>query len=115
MVLVVDDDKGLQESLQALLEMEGYAVAVAGDGLEALQKLEDSQPAVILLDLMMPRMNGHEFLEELQRRGRRPAIPIIVLTADGHAKQKATQLRAEGYVAKPFDITALLNEIDRVL
>jgi two-component system chemotaxis response regulator CheY len=113
-VLVVDDDKGLQESLQSLLEMEGYTVAIAGDGLEALQKLGNFNPSVILLDLMMPRMNGFEFIQELQLRGHRAKVPIIILTADGRARQKAAQVGAEGYLAKPFDILALLEEMDRV-
>jgi len=104
------------ESLQALLETEGYEVALATDGREALQKLDTLEPAVILLDLMMmPRMSGIEFIQELQRSGRRAAIPIIILTADGRTRQKAAQVGAEGYLAKPFDITALLDEIDRLV
>src|SRR5690348_10429116 len=65
-VLVVDDDLGLRETLRSLLELEGYAVALAGDGLDALRALEGVAPDAILLDLMMPRMNGEEFVQELR-------------------------------------------------
>ncbi|HST88389.1 MAG TPA: response regulator, partial [Ktedonobacterales bacterium] len=84
-VLVVDDDRGLRETLRALLELEGYEVALAGDGLDALRALEGLSPDAILLDLMMPRMNGEEFVQELSRRGRRAEFPIIILSADTRA------------------------------
>lgn len=113
-VLVVDDDDGFQETLQALLEMEGYDVVVARDGQEALAKLEEITPAVILLDLMMPRMNGFDFAQELTRRGLRPAIPIVVLTADGRAGQKVEQIGAEGHLGKPFDVNALLQVVNQL-
>lgn len=114
-MLVVDDDEGLQETLQVLLEMEGYDVAIAQDGLDALAKLDHLSPDLILLDLMMPRMDGFEFVAELERRGRRGGIPIVVLTADGRAKYKAERVSAAGYLGKPFDVPELLGEMDRVL
>jgi two-component system response regulator MprA len=114
-VLVVDDDRGLQETLQALLELEGYDVVVAGDGVEALEKLDSLRPDAILLDLMMPRMNGFEFVSELQRQGRRSVAPIIVLTADGGARSRAAQIGVDGYIAKPFDVTDLLDTLDQVV
>jgi CheY-like chemotaxis protein len=114
MVLVVDDDPGLQEVLSDILTFEGYDVTVARDGLEALDALDQVDPAVILLDLAMPRMDGYTFAEELARRGLRPRYPIIVLTADGRAQQKAERLQADGVLEKPFAIPSLLAEVSRV-
>ncbi len=114
-VLVVDDDPGLQEALEAILQLEGYDVTTAGDGEDALAKLDNSLPALILLDLMMPRMDGFTFARELERRGLRTQVPIIVLTADGRAEQKASQIGADGALAKPFDIGTLLDEVARLV
>ena len=92
-VLVVDDDLGLRETLRALLELEGYEVALAGDGLDALRALEGLSPDAILLDLMMPRMNGEEFVQELSRRGRQAEFPIIILSADPRARLRSQAFR----------------------
>ncbi len=97
--------------MQAVLEGEDYEVVIAGDGLAALEKLATVMPALILLDLMMPRMDGFTFALELERRGLRSSIPIIVLTADSRGKQKANQLGANNYLDKPFDIPDLLDKI----
>lgn len=113
-VLIVDDDSGVQETLEAILLFEGYEVAIARDGIEALEWLDGKTPDLVLLDLMMPRMDGFTVVKELERLGRRSDIPIVVLTADGRAKEKAEQVGADGYVAKPFELTNLLEEIERV-
>ena len=113
-VLVVDDDLGLQETLQATLESEGYAVTIAADGVEALEKLASLTPAVIVLDLMMPRMDGYAFAHELEKRGLRPAIPIMVLTADSRARHKVQTVNPDAFLAKPFDIAELLDNVARL-
>jgi CheY-like chemotaxis protein len=112
-VLVVEDDPELLETLEELLETEGYRVTVAKDGLDALAKLGDPLPAVILLDVMMPRMDGYAFAAELERRGLHPGIPILILTADGRAQQKAERIGAAGYLEKPFHLTDLLGQVAR--
>ncbi|MDQ4075608.1 MAG: response regulator [Chloroflexota bacterium] len=114
-VLIVDDDPGIQETLEAILEFEGYEVSLARDGIEALSYLEEELPGLILLDLMMPRMDGFALTQELERRGLRAALPIIVLTADGRAQEKAARLRAEDYVEKPFELSDLLDKVARLL
>ena len=114
-VLVVDDDLGLRETLRSLLELEGYEVALAGDGLDALRALEGVAPDAILLDLMMPRMNGEEFVQELSRRGRRAEFPIIILSADMRARQTADQLGARACVPKPFNVDDLLSQLERAV
>jgi CheY-like chemotaxis protein len=113
-VLVVDDDVNIQATLRDLLQDEGYQVLTANDGLEALERLNSALPALILLDLMMPRMDGYAFVEELSRRGLRAAVPIIVLTADGRARQKATQMGADGFAEKPFSLLPLLEQVERL-
>jgi CheY-like chemotaxis protein len=113
-VLVIDDDPGLQETLQATLESEGYEVTIAADGLDALEKLQSLTPAVIVLDLMMPRMDGYAFAHELEARGLRPSIPIMILTADSRARQKVQSVKPDAFLAKPFEITELLDEVARL-
>ena len=114
-VLVVDDDDDIQALLQMILESEDYEVVTAGDGLLALNELEKSTPDLILLDLMMPRMDGYTFAKELRQRKRQPTIPIIVLSADVNAKQKVEQMGADSYITKPFDIGSLLDKISHFM
>jgi len=113
-VLVVDDDPGIQETLRDLLEEEGYEVVVAGNGRQALDRLDQGlHPDIILLDLMMPVMNGWQFREHLRQRGEALRPPIVVISADHTLAAQAAQLQAEGYLAKPFDLMALLAEVAR--
>ncbi|MCC7106651.1 MAG: response regulator [Chloroflexi bacterium] len=107
-VLVVDDDDMIRDVLRLTLQDEGYDVRVARDGREALEQLEGSPPALILLDLMMPRMDGAGFVRELERRGVRSAVSVVVLSAGASGERQATALRADGFVPKPFDLDLLL-------
>ena len=113
-VFVVDDDEWIHELLKMTLEDDGYRVVTARDGMEALQLLERCQPRLILLDWMMPLMNGPAFAAELRRRGLRPGIPILVVTADSNARRNAEQIGAEGYLRKPFDLGHLLDQVARL-
>lgn len=114
-ILVVDDDLNLQETLRAILEDAGYRVVVADDGLTALEALQTVQPGLILLDIGLPQMDGYAFASALEQRGLRPLVPVMVLTADGRAREKAERVGAEGYLAKPFGVTSLLDEVARLL
>ena len=113
-ILVVDDDPGLQLTIQSILEDEGYAVTVASDGVEALDILQTLLPAALVLDISMPRLDGYGVVEELHRRGVRPGLPVLVLTADGRAPDKAARMGAEGFLGKPFAIEALVAEVLRL-
>jgi two-component system response regulator MprA len=113
-VLVVEDDPWTRDVLELALESEGYGVELAVDGLDALDRLEAGRPSLIVLDLMMPHMNGFEFAEQLRLRGHRPGIPILVLTAAGRAGLKAETIGADGYLEKPFDVPTLLDEVARL-
>lgn len=114
-ILVVDDDAGIRQTIGALLREEGYRVSLAVDGLDALEQVAGGLPALILLDITMPRMDGYAFAEELQRRGLAPAVPILLLTADASAPEKARRVGAAGFVAKPFDLDELLDAVTRAL
>jgi CheY-like chemotaxis protein len=114
-ILIVDDDHGLRATLSAVLEDEGYTVVTAFDGRDALEKIEAAPPALMLLDIGMPRMDGYELVEELERRGLRTRIPVLVVTADGRAEEKARRVGAQGWVAKPFTIEGLTAQVSRAL
>jgi DNA-binding response OmpR family regulator len=110
-VLVVEDEPAIRDLLQLALEQEGYPVALATDGYEALTQLERERPELILLDLMLPHMDGVTFVAELERSGRRAGVPILVLSAASHASSTAAEIRAEGYLPKPFDLVELLDQV----
>ncbi len=115
-VLFVDDDADIREGVVLLLEDAGFCVATAGDGREALELLRSGAPppALIVMDLMMPEMNGWELREHLLRDAALAAIPIVVVTGDTRAEHRAEQLGAAGYLAKPFDGAALLEMVSRL-
>ncbi|WP_242335366.1 MULTISPECIES: response regulator [Anaeromyxobacter] len=110
LVLVVDDDPDILDAICDILEGEGYRVARARHGVEALERVEAEKPAIILLDLMMPVMDGLAFAQALRERPGRAEIPIVVISADGNP-QRAASVGAAGYLAKPFDIDALLAQV----
>jgi CheY-like chemotaxis protein len=111
-VLVVDDDPDILDAICDILESEGYVTRRARHGQEALERLGTELPQLILLDLMMPVMDGVSFAHALAERRIRPEIPIVVISADGSA-QKASSIGARAFLAKPFDIDALLAEVAR--
>jgi len=114
-VLVVDDDAGLQDLLQAILELEDHEVILAENGLVALEKIEQVKPDLILLDLMMPYMDGFTFVEELEHRGLRSSTPILVLTADMRFQTTLEYMGFDSYLTKPFDLRRFLKETRKLL
>ncbi|HWP56942.1 MAG TPA: response regulator [Candidatus Acidoferrales bacterium] len=112
-VLIVDDEPFNLDVLEQELAEQGYVIERATDGADALEKLATFSPDVILLDYMMPRMNGIEVLERLRRDDRHKAIPVILLTAKGSQEDKARGLDAgaDDYVVKPFDPVELLARV----
>jgi len=110
LVLVVDDDPDILDAICDILEGEGYRVARARHGVEALERVDAEPPAIILLDLMMPVMDGLAFAQALRERPGKEGIPIVVISADGNP-QRAASVDAAGYLAKPFDIDALLSQV----
>jgi len=110
-VLVVEDHVDLREMLAILLEGEGFDVATASNGAEALRCLDRSCPAVILLDLMMPVMTGDEFRERQLADARYAHVPVICMTAAHDGKERAERLHADEYYQKPVDFELLLNAV----
>ena len=113
-ILVVDDEKNICELLRLYLEKEGYEVFMANDGEAAVQSVKEHGPALILLDIMMPKKDGWEACREI--RGFSDA-PIIMLTAKGETFDKVMglELGADDYVVKPFDTKEVLARIKAVL
>lgn len=111
-VLIVDDDDDIRDTLRELVEQDGYRVATAAHGLEALEKLRaEAGVGLILLDLMMPVMDGYQFMTEMKKDPALADIPVLVITADGNALQKARAIGARGQLRKPFTPEALLVSI----
>jgi two-component system chemotaxis response regulator CheY len=112
-ILVVDDDTAVLRTVVEILAEEGYHLATATNGAEALDVLEKITPHLILLDMRMPVMDGWQFAQAL--RGNQQAIPILVMTAAQDARKWAREIGASGYVAKPFDIGDLIDAIEHQL
>jgi len=114
-VLVVDDDPDIRELLFTALEDEGFEVVPAGNGQEALAIIKTFRPDVIVLDLMMPVMDGWQFAAELRARDDGDEdIPIVLLSAARDLKTHAKTLAAADIIEKPFDLAELLPKIARV-
>jgi CheY-like chemotaxis protein len=109
-VLVVEDEPDIRQSVADALEGEGYQVAVAENGAEALQVVASFRPAVILLDMKMPIMDGWT-LVRTYRRTPPPHSRIVVFTAAADAARRAAETGADGVVAKPFDLDDLLRTV----
>ena len=114
-LLLVDDDPMIVESLAPLLERSGFHVLLASNGEEALSKVQSHHPDVIVMDVLMPRMNGRETLRRMRKSN--IWIPTILLTQVGEASERATALEegADDYLNKPFHSQELLARIHAVL
>lgn len=111
-IMLIDDDPSLQLALQHLIADEGYEFCCASDGRSGLALVEEEQPDLILLDVMMPGMNGYDVCTALRRQGHRQ--PIIFLSAKGDIVDKSIGFKAGGddYLVKPFDNSELLLRIE---
>lgn len=112
-ILVVEDDPDLGDVMAMVLSAAGYVPVVAKDGREALNRLKTMRPRVILLDLMMPGMNGWELRDAQLRDPALAHLPVVVMTGDGNAAGKAAALQAAGYLKKPIDVPTLLRTVER--
>jgi|SRR5579871_6516156 len=111
-VLLVEDDEGIRHVVAEVLTVEGYEVRQAEDGRGALAALTDWSPDVILLDLMMPGMDGWQFRAEQRARNCALDVPLIVLSASRRAGDAIEDLGAVAVIPKPFDLDALLEVVD---
>jgi len=115
LVLVIDDQPGIRRLLAEVLQEDGYDVAVAANGQEALQKVKEITPALILMDMKMPGMDGLETFRELRKIGK--AERVIMMTAYGELElvKEAINLGAYKYITKPFDINVIKATVKEVL
>ena len=113
-VLIVEDDRNIAELLQMYLEKEGYAVTIAYDGGQALTKFRAIQPDLVLLDVMMPVMDGWGVCRTIRNESQ---TPIIMLTAKGETDDKVSGLKAgaDDYITKPFEMREVLARMEAVL
>ncbi|MCH5315160.1 MAG: response regulator transcription factor [Eubacterium sp.] len=113
-ILVVDDDKNICELLKLYLENEGYSVFVANDGQEAVNRFQAKAPELVLLDIMLPKMDGWQVCREIRKTSN---APIIMLSAKGETFDKVLglELGADDYVTKPFDAKEVMARVKAVL
>ncbi len=116
-ILVVDDDEHIQKSLSQYLEMEDFEVEVASSGQEALERAALQAFDLVLLDIMMPEMDGFEVVESLRAQEATSRVPIILLTARGQDTDvlKGYHLGVSSYLTKPFNLDELVETIREVL
>ena len=120
-ILIVEDDLAMSSGIRDVLEMNGYRVQLAENGVEGLKTLELFRPDLIISDIMMPEMDGFEFLEQVRRHPRWAAVPFIFLTAKGQRPdiRAGKQLGADDYLVKSVDLEDLLvvvrAKLDRAL
>ena len=113
-ILVVDDDRNICELLRLYIEKEGYDIEIANDGREALAKFKEVQPDLIMLDIMLPILDGLQVCREIRKTSQ---VPIIMLTAKGEVFDKVLglELGADDYVVKPFEAKEIIARIKAVL
>ena len=116
-VLVVDDDEAVRQLLNTVLKMEGYEVAMARDGREAIRMAEEQSFDAILLDLMMPNLSGEDTLRVLRDRERSSATPVIIITAKEGDEPvvETTVAGADAYLTKPFEPQTVLALLRRLV
>lgn len=115
-VLIIDDSDVLRKIVSFNLTKEGYVVEEARDGLEGLEKMKSNKPDLVILDIMMPHLNGFEVLKRMRADSELSNVPVIILTAKGgeNDAKMALQSGANGFLTKPFSPVKLVEEVRRV-
>jgi DNA-binding response OmpR family regulator len=116
-VLIVDDEPNIVTSLEFLMRKQGHEVRVASDGEEGLAAVEDFEPDLVLLDVMLPRRNGYEVCQILRETPEWKELKVVMLTAKGREAEVAKGLGvgADAYVTKPFSTRELVDRVERLL
>src|SRR5262249_45021823 len=110
-ILLVDDDPMVRDTLGQVLVDEGYIVDIAVDGADALERVHAARPDAILLDLMMPGMNGRQFLQALREEPTYQSVPVLIMTAVHGLNVNLASIGASEVVEKPFNVDDLLNKV----
>ena len=116
-ILVIEDDPSVRTLLEKSLTAKGYRIVVADDGLTGLTSLEDTRPDLIIVDIMMPRLDGMTFVKAVKGNDRTRSIPVIFLTAKNDPKTmiEGINIGARFYVTKPFQMDELLSKVQKAL
>lgn len=116
-ILLLEDDKNLRETLVDIFEIQGFEVVTATNGVEALTFLDEVAPNLIVSDVMMPEMDGFEFLKRIKKNPQMENTPVIMLTANTlqEAKYKGLEYGANDYITKPFDTKELLFKVQNLI
>ena len=116
-VLVVDDEPNIVLSLEFLMEQAGFQVVTAYDGEAALERINDSAPDLLLLDISLPGISGFDVLEHLRHSEATAQLPVIMLTAHGRdiEREKGLALGADDYITKPFSTQSLIEKVKSLL
>jgi len=112
-ILVIDDDPAILATVADILKDEGYVVRTAANGMEGLAAIEQRRPALVLLDMRMPVLDGWGFVRALRERGLE--LPLVVMTAAQDARRWAQEVGAPGFLAKPFDLVELLAVVEQLM
>ena len=114
-ILIIDDEVDLIQLIGFQFKSKGFEVQTADDGLEALQKVHEFRPDLIILDVNMPRMGGLEFYSKICGTNGRPLYPVLVLTARANIQGPFKDLEIDGFITKPFDIEHLVHEAELII
>jgi len=116
-VLVVDDEEYIQHILNFSFGAEGYDVVTASDGEEGVSKAKDEKPDVIVMDIMMPKMDGYEACKQIKTDPQTKDIPVILLTAKGRDADRklGSEVGADDYVVKPFSPGRLIERVEGIM
>ncbi len=116
-ILIIDDEPNIVISLEFLMKREGFEVAVAGDGESALRAMTERRPDLVILDVMIPRLNGFEVCQRIRAEPAYRGVRVLMLTAKGRETEtkKGLELGADAYMTKPFSTRELVAEIRRLL
>jgi len=111
-ILIVEDDQEVSNLLLDVLETQGHTARTAGNGLEALNRIKERRPQLILLDMMMPFMDGLQFIERLRANEEWTNIPVVVMTAVYDMSSLERKTGAKAILTKPFDIELIVDAVD---
>ncbi|HEY7281273.1 MAG TPA: response regulator transcription factor [Actinomycetota bacterium] len=114
-VLIVDDDPDVQMFLQIALDAAGFTTITADNGREAVEAITERQPDVVVLDIMMPVVDGWSALAEVRQAGISPPVIVMTAKADGQTRERAQQLGVEGFMTKPFSPNELLQRVEEIV
>ncbi len=121
-ILLVDDDADFTEAIKLLLESRSYDVTAANDGKEGLKKVQTEEPNLIILDVMMPEMDGYQVCAKLKADPKYRQIPILLLTAVGEAmpttgytKEMGMRIEADDYIPKPVEPVQIVERVEKLL